>query len=136
MSVTLHDDGYLEKEGMMVYVAGPYVPKNCSLHDAALVAQRNTEVAMEAGWAIINKGHYPYVPHLSHFMHLFTPKDMAPIPGEFWYAFDLVFLEVCDAILMLPKYKESHGAVLELEAAIKMGLTVYYDVNEIPEVEE
>jgi hypothetical protein len=117
---------------MKVYIAGAYTPKNCSLHDASLIAHRNTMLAVEAAWDLIRKGHFPYTPHLSHFLHIYQPAD-APAPKpEFWYDFDLVFMRDCDAILMLPNWEQSLGAKNELGMAKEWGLKVYFSLDEVP----
>ena len=39
---------------------------------------------------------------------------------------DLLLLERCDAVVMLPFWEESHGAKLELAHAAKKGIPAYY----------
>lgn len=117
---------------MRVYVAGPYGPKNVSLHDAAVVAHRNTMSAINAFWALVAKGHEPYVPHLSHFLHIHQPLDNVPPPTEFWYKFDITWLSFCEAIFMIEGWENSTGAKAELEWAKEHGLKVFYSIEEVP----
>ena len=118
---------------MRVYVAGPYMPKNCSLHDAAVLAHRNTMRAVRAFWDLVAKGHEPFVPHLSHFLHVHQPENSVPPPPDFWYQFDLTWLHLCEGILMIGDWTNSHGAKLELEKAREWGLAVYFDISEVPD---
>lgn len=73
---------------MRVYIAGPY-----TLGDVA----QNVAAAIEAGNAVMNAGHTPFVPHLTHFWHLLYPH-----PYETWLAYDNMWLIVCDAVIRLP----------------------------------
>lgn len=80
-----------------VYIAGPY-----TLGDTALNVRRAILAADEV-WAA---GFLPYVPHLDHLWHLVSPK-----PISTWYAMDIGWLRVCDAVLRLQG--ESEGADIE-----------------------
>jgi len=111
---------------MKIYIAGPYCPRNCSLHDASRIAYQNTLKAIKAFHALKERGHYPFVPHLSHYIHIHGNKDY----GDWWYEFDLTFLEDwADAILSLGNSK---GADMEVKRAKQLGLKVYYKIEEIP----
>jgi len=111
---------------LKIYVAGPYTPSTSDPHDAARIAHRNTRRAIRAGIAIIERGHVPFIPHLTHFIHLESKK---PLPREFYYEYDSVWLKCCDALLYLGK---STGADRELQMAKEMGLRVFHSIDEIP----
>lgn len=103
---------------MRIYIAAPYTKGDVA---------KNVRRAIEAAEAVVRKGHTPYIPHLSHFWHL-----VAPHPVDFWYAYDLEWLAVCDAVLRLDG--ESVGADREIEVAEYLGLPVYRALEEIPDV--
>src|SRR3972149_2298987 len=112
---------------LRIYVAGPYSPKNCDLHSAIAIGYRNTEKAIEAGIEILKKGHIVFVPHLSHFMHV-NKNCPLNIP---WYTVDNSFLEHwAEALYYL---SPSTGADAELALAQKLGLKVFYSLEEIPQ---
>ena len=96
-----------------VYVAGPY-----TLGDVAV----NVRDAIDAASVLADHGFAPFVPHLSHFWHLHRPRPYAD-----WLAIDLAFLPSCDLVLRLSG--ESVGADLEVEAARKNGIPVYFDLD-------
>ena len=121
-----------KKKPLKIYIAGPYSPKNCDLHTAPIIAHRNVKKAIEVFWQLVKKGHYPYIPHLSHFIHLETPEYITPPPQEFWYKFDLEWLKCCDAIFMLEGWENSRGARFELETAKKLGLKVFFKLEDVP----
>ena len=94
---------------MRVYVAGPY-----SRGDVA----ENVRLAVLVADDLLDAGHAPYVPHLTHFWHLLKPREY-----EDWLRLDLLWLEQCEAVLRLPG--ESPGADREVARARELGLPVY-----------
>jgi hypothetical protein len=113
-----------------VYIAGPYNPYGAGPHEAVQRAQRNVDTAIETANKVIKKGHFVFIPHLSHYVH--THYSCKEDYYDWWYDEDFTFLNHwATAILMLPKWKESRGARLELELAEKNGLKVFYNINEI-----
>jgi hypothetical protein len=115
---------------LKIYIAGPYTPKNASMHDAAKIAHENTVNAINFGIEVIEKGHLPYIPHLSHFMHLYGKKTLS---YRYYTEADIEWLHNCDAILYYGnKIGLSKGADNELKIAIDSGKRVFFSVNEIP----
>ena len=102
---------------MIIYIAAPY-----SNGDVAW----NVNIAIQFADALIEKGHTPYIPHLTHFWHLISPKLK-----EFWLEYDLQFLPICDALYRGLGY--SKGADGEVERAKKLGIPVYYRMEDIPD---
>jgi len=94
--------------------------------------QRLTEKAMTIALGLIKKGHYPYIPHLSHFLDTHAQEKGIELPWEFWMEYDDVWLTKCDALFFIG---ESRGACIELERAKELGLQIFYSVDEVPEVE-
>ena len=115
---------------LKVYVAGPYTPHGASLHDAARFAHENTVMAINVGTEVITRGHQVYIPHLSHFVHLYGSKTLS---YKYYTEADIVWLGLCDAILYYNhKVGESSGADNELKLAIESGKQVFFFVDEIP----
>lgn len=100
---------------MKVYVAGPY-----SKGDVAL----NVRAAIDAANAVVELGHVPYIPHLTHFWHLVSPK-----PYEWWLEYDNVWLLECDVVLRIAG--ESTGADAEVKLAEERGIPVVYGLEEL-----
>ena len=100
---------------MRIFISAPYTnPDPCI----------NVREVIFAAEVLIKKGHIPFLPHLNHLWHLICSH-----PIEFWYDFDLKWLDVCDAILRLPG--ESYGADKEIEYAINKGKKVFYGIDEL-----
>jgi len=117
---------------MKIYIAGPYCPKNTSLHNAARLAQRNVDKAIEVFHQLKALGHYPFVPHLSHYLHIHPscPEDY----GNWWYEFDLTFLDdwAEGFFFIAPSY----GASMELDRAKRLRLKIFYSIEEVPHSSE
>jgi len=110
-------------ESMRIYVAGPYTAADAKGHEI------NTSRAIDAGIAIYRKGHFPYVPHLTHFVDLRAKRTGVKLGWADYIAWDMPWLEVCDALLYLGKSK---GADLELERASRLGKRIFYSLEQIP----
>ena len=112
-----------------IYVAGPYQPKDCTLHNASRIAQHNTDKAIEVGNKLIEQGHYVFIPHLSHYVH--THHSCKRDYGVWWYKEDLTFLSHwATAIYMLDGWETSKGSRMELERATELGLTIMGNAKE------
>ena len=101
---------------MRVYVAAPYKIGN---------VEANVRRAIDAGTALLARGHQPLVPHLNHYWNA-----LAPHPERTWLDLDLAWLEVADAVLRLPGL--SHGARRECIHARALGIPVYDSIDAIP----
>ena len=94
-----------------VYIAAPY-----SRGDVAV----NVRTAIECGTRLWDTGLFaPYIPHLTHFWHLVTPKPYAE-----WLDIDNQWIPVCSAFLRLPG--ESSGADKEEALARRLRIPVFY----------
>jgi len=99
---------------MRVYIAGPYTRGDVAL---------NVRNAIEVANVIMNAGHCPFVPHLTHFWHLVCPR-----PYEEWLKLDMEWLSSCDCVIRLPGI--SLGADRELELAKIFDLPIYHSAQE------
>lgn len=103
------------RTGLRVYVAGPY-----TLGDVAL----NVRAAVLAAETLRNAGHFPYVPHLSHYWHTMFPRGY-----EDWMELGLAYLITCHAMVRLPG--ESPGSDREVAFARAHGIPVYGSVMDL-----
>ena len=100
---------------MKVYIAAPYTKGDIG---------QNVKNVIDCADQLCQLGYTPYIPHLTHFWHIVSPK-----PVSFWYQYDLIWLDFCDALLRLPG--ESSGADKEVEYAKEHCIPVYYSVEEL-----
>ena len=101
---------------MKIYIAGPYTKGDVA---------HNVKNAIFAGNQVAERGHTPFIPHLTHFWHLIWPHDYA-----FWLGQDAVWLVECDAVLRIPG--DSVGADQEIEMARGLGKIIYLSLAEVP----
>lgn len=109
---------------MLVYVSGPY--------SAATEQERgaNVDRACAAGLALTHKGHWPVVPHLSHFFDLWHAREHGTlVDPEFYMQWDFELLRRCDGLLFL---EPSPGANRELALAQERGMPIWTRVEEVP----
>ena len=97
-----------------IYIAGPY-----SKGDPVV----NTANVIKAADILAIAGYIPFIPHLTLFWHFLNPHDI-----DFWYKYDMAWLAKCDYLLRLPG--ESPGADNEVYWAKKLGMLIYYSVEE------
>jgi hypothetical protein len=113
---------------LRIYVAGPYSPHNCDLHDASRIAQLNTDIAVAVGNALADKGHYVFVPHLTHYMHISASCKVNR--AAWYYELDNTFLERwANALYYIAP---SFGADAELALAEKLGYKIFVDLERCP----
>ena len=103
---------------MLIYVASAYTA------DTKEKIEENVRYAILAGQGVLLKGHYPYIPHFTHYF-----DKVCPMGYETYMAWDLEFIKVCDGFLYL---RSSPGADRELRQAEEMGKLIYRRVREIP----
>ena len=107
----------------VIYVAGPYrAPTEDRLFRNIMDARAAAYELWCLGWAVI-------CPHTNTmFMGgLVGRADDAFIDG------DCEIVKRCNAVFMLRKYKQSTGAVRELDIAKQHGLEIYFESDGYPE---
>jgi uncharacterized protein DUF4406 len=110
---------------LKVYIAGPYTAQT----EEQLVT--NVNAAIDASFIIYSRGHFPYIPHLTHFIDQRAKEVGYKLEWEDYIRWDLAWLKDCDALLYL---SGSRGADLELKAAKESGKQIFYSLDEIPHV--
>ena len=106
---------------MIVYIAGPYRGVSHDRHSYEAIAKNIATATAAAAWCA-NHGIGYFCPHMnSAHMELLAP-DVDP---SFWLEMDLMFLEHCDAVLLLPNWRASKGTVAEVQAAREKGLPIF-----------
>jgi hypothetical protein len=114
-----------KSKALKIYIAGPYTAPSDS------EIQTNVNNAIDAAIMVYKKGHFPYLPHLTHWIELRSKETNQVLKWEDYLEMDRVWLEICDALLFL---RESRGAKLELDYAKKMNKKIFYNLDEIPTV--
>jgi len=107
---------------MIVYVSGKYTGDSHEEIDTNILKAQKYAVDI---W---NAGHMAFTPHLNtrHFERLCPHVDHRK-----YLELDLAVLKVCDVIFMIPGWESSPGANIEREEAQKLGMPIYYKVEDI-----
>lgn len=126
--------GGADGEGVkLLYLAGPFgAPEGDpdplhTVNENILAASRIALEAARAGWM-------PVCPHKNSAGFQHCPD----LPVEFWYEGDIALMLRCDAVLMLPRFSTSKGALAELDTAKAAGMGIYYyeEFGEVPDPHE
>ncbi len=110
-------------KSMKIYVAGPYTASTESQIEI------NVNNAIDTAIQVYKKGHFPYLPHLTHWIDQRSRQTNQGLKWEDYLEMDRTWLESCDALLFL---RESRGANLELEYAKHLKKKIFYNLDEIP----
>lgn len=100
---------------LLIYIASAY-----RIGDVA----DNVAVSMNAGHLIMDMGHAPIVPLLTHFMHIHRRRAY-----QDWMAVDFIVIPRCDALVRLEG--ESKGADQEVQLAIDNDIPVLYGLQNL-----
>ncbi len=103
-----------------IYIAGPYTKGDVC---------QNVREAIDVAEELTRHGFVPFVPHLTHFWHLIHPHSI-----DFWYDYDNEWIAICHSLLRLPG--DSVGADAEVRLAEKLGVPVFYSVEDLVTVSE
>lgn len=99
----------------VIYIASPYTIGNIA---------KNVSVQIEAAHRILDMGHCPVAPLLSHYLEIHRCR-----PYQEWIDMDLALIPKMDVVLRLPG--ESPGADGEVDLAKKLGIPVYFGWDEL-----
>ena len=99
----------------IIYITSPY-----TIGDVAA----NVAVQMDAAHRILDAGHCPVAPLLSHYLHIHRQR-----PYRDWVEMDLALIPKMDVVLRLPG--ESKGTDGEVALAKALGIRVVYGWTEL-----
>jgi hypothetical protein len=102
----------------IIYLASPY-----TIGDVAA----NVAVQIDAAHKILDLGHCPVAPLLSHFLHIQRQR-----PYQDWVNMDLALIPRMDIVLRLPG--ESRGADKEVQTAQKFNIPVVFSWEELTDL--
>lgn len=106
----------------LVYVAGPYAATT------RWEEEQNVRHAEAVGYNVADAGAMPVIPHTNTRPH-FSDLNSA----EWWYEATVELMRRCDAVMMVPGWKQSKGSVAERTEAERIGLPVFLTLRELTE---
>lgn len=107
---------------LKIYIAAPYSASTSE------EIQRNVNKAIDVGIKIREKGHYPYIPHLTHYV---KARPRCRLSWMDFIEWDRPWIDACDALLYLGKSK---GVDIEKEYAQSKGKLIFRSLKEIPAI--
>lgn len=95
--------------------------------DSSIGFLRNVRNMLQMGAQVRDLGCSTYVPCNDILMSL-----VGGVLGHHnYYEIDLEWLEVCDALIVVPGYKDSLGVSGELKKAHDLGIPIFYTIDEL-----
>jgi len=88
----------------------------------------NVNNSIDVGIQVWEKGHYPYIPHLTHFV---KARPECKLRWKDFIEWNRPWIDCCDALLYLRK---SRGADMEKEYAQSKGKMILKSLREIPTI--
>lgn len=106
----------------LLYIAGRYRGRNQQ------EVSDNVEAARYMGKLATEKGWMPVIPHTcTHGMEHVTDTS-----EEFWLEGTLELMKRCDAVLMVPGWRNSRGSCSEMDEAERLEMPIYTIFEEMP----
>jgi hypothetical protein len=107
-----------------IFVAGPYSADN------VIAMLDNISAGLRMSTRIMLAGGSPFCPFADFLMHLVL-RDGESLGVNDYYAHSLEWLEVADAVMVLPGWEASKGTLAELDRARLLGIPVFYDFHSL-----
>lgn len=112
----------MANEMKRVYVAGPYSADN------VIKVLENIREGINMAKDVFLAGFAPFCPWLDfHYTLMLQPGEKLTV--EHYYQYSLAWLEVSDAVLLLPNWEQSRGTLAEIDRARALGIPIYYTLE-------
>lgn len=114
----------MKKKIKRVYIAGAYSANN------VITILDNIREGMRVGTELFLKGYSPFVPWFDfHFQLMLRENEELTVDDYYRYSID--WLEVSDAVLVLPNSENSKGTKAEIKRAEEIGIPVYNEISDL-----
>jgi hypothetical protein len=107
-----------------VYVAGSYSSNN------VINVLNNIRHGVRAATELFLKGYSPFCPWLDFHYQLML-REGEELTVQNYYDYSMAWLEVSDAVYVLPNSENSKGTQAEILRAHELGIPVFFDVDEM-----
>lgn len=114
---------------MLIYIAGPYTAET----EEGIIA--NIRAAEEIGKQVLLRGFVPVIPHKN--TALWDKDERFKDWGHADWIERVCFplLRSCDALLLMPNWETSKGAVMEYNYAREHRMLVFHSLQALPGIE-
>lgn len=110
------------RRDLFVYLSGPMTAK----HGHSV--EENVSAGLKVYLDCLQRGIPAFCPHLGGAF----PSAWTNVSWEQWLAYDLVVIDRCTHVLMLPRWETSAGALKEKAYAESVGCPVIFSLDELP----
>jgi uncharacterized protein DUF4406 len=104
-----------------VYITGPITARN------GHSVESNVATALSLYLACLNEGIPAFCPQLSAIF----PSAHTDVEYEIWHAYDFAVIDRCTHVLTLPRWRESPGALREVEYALSKYIPVVHSLQDL-----
>jgi len=115
-----------QQNGLKIYIAAPY---SANTKEERI---KNTETVIDTALVLFKKGHFPYIPHLTHWVDKRAKETKITMKYEDYMRWHRPWLEACDAFLYLGSSK---GADVELQIAKDLDKLIFYSIDDVSVVQ-
>ena len=98
--------------------------------DNVLTVLDNMNKGMRMATLVLLEGFSPFCPWLDYQFKLMA-REGEVITLEDYYRYSMAFLEVCDAVLVVPGYEKSKGTLAEIARAKELKMPVVYSLHDL-----
>ena len=105
-----------------VYIAGAYSADN------VLKVLDNMRIGMRMGLRVLQEGYAPFVPWFDYHFSLML-REEETISIDDYYRYSMRWLEVSDAVLVLPNSENSKGTKTEIKRANELRIPVFDSIE-------
>lgn len=116
-----------------IYVAGAITPYKSEHPVFGFLG--NIARGIRMSLTLLLQGYFPFCPFLDYQYWFFLCEGEA-ISEKMIKGMSMAWLEVSDAIMVLPKYRKSGGTKAEIDRAKELGIPVFYNVEDMIDHEE
>ena len=107
-----------------IYIAGAYSASN------VIAVLDNIREGMRLATKVFLLGYAPFCPWLDFHFQLML-REGETLTVEDYYKYSIAWLQVSDAMLLVPGWQSSKGTKKEIEIAHKWGIPIYYDLYKL-----
>ena len=107
-----------------IYIAGAYSASN------VITVLDNMREGMRLATKVFLLGYAPFCPWIDFHFQLML-RENKTLTVEDYYKYSIAWLEVSDAMLLVPGWQSSKGTKTEMEIADKIPIPIYYDIEDL-----
>ncbi len=107
-----------------IYIAGAYSADN------VITVLDNMRKGMKLATKVLLLGYSPFCPWMDYHFQLML-EEGETLTVEDYYKYSIAWLEVSDALLLVPGWRGSKGTQVEVKIADKLNLPIFFDLDSL-----